>query len=92
MVAIPNVDMWVCATGARHSKSLERRSQRTATVFTGEAKIYTDVYISRESGEWWISNVDIWVGTRSVWHSKSLERRCKQQYVCFRAAIIQGVH
>ena len=32
-------------------------------MFTGEAKIYTDVYISRESGEWWISNVDIWVGT-----------------------------
>ena len=40
--------MWVCATGARHSKSLERRSQRTACS-RGEAKIYTDVYISREN-------------------------------------------
>ena len=29
--------MWVCATGARHSKSLERRSQRTACL-QGEAK------------------------------------------------------
>ena len=27
---MPNVDMWVCATGARHSKSLERRCRRTA--------------------------------------------------------------
>ena len=33
---IPNVDMWVCATGARHSKSLERRSQRTVCLW-GEA-------------------------------------------------------
>ena len=48
-------------------------------VYGGEAKIYTDVYISRESWEWWISNVDMWVGTGSAWHSKSLERRC--QYV-----------
>ena len=39
--------MLVCATGARHSKSLERRSQRTSCS-RGEAKIYTDVYISRE--------------------------------------------
>ena len=37
--------MWVCATGAWHSKSLERRSQRTACS-RGEAKINTDVYIS----------------------------------------------
>ena len=26
--SLPNVDMWVCATSARHSKSLERRCQR----------------------------------------------------------------
>ena len=30
MVDIPNLDVWVCATGARHSKSLKRRFPRTA--------------------------------------------------------------
>ena len=72
----PFIPMWVCATGAQHSNSLERRSQRTACL-RGEANIYTDVYISCESGEWWLSNVDMWVGTRSAWHSKSLEWRCQ---------------
>ena len=32
---MPNVDMWVCATGARHSKSLERRCPRTACLRRG---------------------------------------------------------
>ena len=31
------MDMWVCSTGTRHSKSLERRCQRTACL-RGEAK------------------------------------------------------
>ena len=69
---IPNVDMWVCATGARHSKSLERRGQRTACL-----RGFTLMCTFLVKAEWWMSNVDMWVGTRSAWHSKSLERRCQ---------------
>ena len=28
--------MWICATGARHSKSMERRSQRTGCLRAAE--------------------------------------------------------
>ena len=35
------VDMWVCATGARHSKSLERRCPRTACLRRGPKIIYS---------------------------------------------------
>ena len=38
---MPNVDMWVCATGARHSKSLERRCPRTACLRRGLKIIYS---------------------------------------------------
>ena len=38
---MPNVDMWVCATGARHSKSLERRCPRTACLRRGPKIIYS---------------------------------------------------
>ena len=38
---MPNVDMWVCATGARHSKSLERRCPRTACLQRGPKIIYS---------------------------------------------------
>ena len=33
--------MWVCATGARHSKSLERRCPRTACLWRGPKIIYS---------------------------------------------------
>ena len=33
--------MWVCATGARHSKSLERRCPRTACLRRGAIIIYS---------------------------------------------------
>ena len=33
--------MWVCATGARHSKSLERRFSRTACLRRGPENIYS---------------------------------------------------
>ena len=33
--------MWVCATGARHSKSLERRCPRTACLRRGPKIIYS---------------------------------------------------
>ena len=33
-----------------------------------------------------------WVGTRSTWHNKSVSNIVKEKYVCFQAAIIQGVH
>ena len=36
---IPNVDMWVGATGARHSKSLERRSQKKQRVYVGRLNV-----------------------------------------------------
>ena len=36
-----NVDMWVCATGARHSKSLERRCPRAACLRRGPKIIYS---------------------------------------------------
>ena len=88
LLLIPNVDMWVCATGARHSKSLERRSQRTACL-RGEAKIYTFL-VKAESGgcqTWICGYVRGALGTARVWSGV-----VKQQYVCFRAAIIQGVH
>ena len=38
---MPNVDMWVCAPGARHSKSLERRCPRTASLRRGPKIIYS---------------------------------------------------
>ena len=38
---MPNVDMWVRATGARHSKSLERRCPRTACLRQGPKIIYS---------------------------------------------------
>ena len=38
---VPNVDMWVCATGARHSKSLERRCPRTACLRRGPKITYS---------------------------------------------------
>ena len=41
LLYIPNVDMWVCATGARHSKSLERRCPRTACLRRGPKIIYS---------------------------------------------------
>ena len=41
LLLIPNVDMWVCATGARHSKSLERRCPRTACLWRGPKIIYS---------------------------------------------------
>ena len=34
-------DMWVCATGARHRKSLERRCPRTACLRRGPKIIYS---------------------------------------------------
>ena len=36
-----HVDMWVCATGAQHSKSLERRCPRTACLQWGSKIIYS---------------------------------------------------
>ena len=41
LLQIPNVDMWVCATGARHSKSLERRCPRTVCLRRGPKIIYS---------------------------------------------------
>ena len=41
LLSIPNVDMWVCATGARHTKSLERRCPRTACLRRGPKIIYS---------------------------------------------------
>ena len=38
---MPNVDMWVCATDAGHSKSLERRCPRTACLRRGPKIIYS---------------------------------------------------
>ena len=38
---MPNVDMWVCATGVRHSKSLEQRCPRTACLRQGPKIIYS---------------------------------------------------
>ena len=38
---MPNVDMWVCATGAGHSKSLERRCPRTSCLGRGPKIIYS---------------------------------------------------
>ena len=38
---MPNVDMWVYATGARHSKSLELRCPRTACLRRGPKIIYS---------------------------------------------------
>ena len=35
------MDMWVCATGARHTKSLERRRPRTACLRRGPKIIYS---------------------------------------------------
>ena len=81
------------ATGARHSKSLERRSQRTACS-RGEAKIYTDVCISREK----LRVVDTkreYVGTyeeRLAQQESGAASSNSSTYICFRAAIIQGVH
>ena len=37
---MPNVDIWVCATGARYSKSLERRCPRTACLRLGPKTTY----------------------------------------------------
>ena len=33
---LPNLEMWICATGARHSKRMERRSQRTVCLWAAE--------------------------------------------------------
>ena len=44
LVKIPNVDMWVCATGARHSKNLERRCPRTACLRRGPKIICSYLY------------------------------------------------
>ena len=41
LLLIPNVDVWVCATGARHRKSLERRCPRTACLRRGPKIIYS---------------------------------------------------
>ena len=38
---MPNVDMWVCATGAEHSKSLEWRCPRRACLRRGPKIIYS---------------------------------------------------
>ena len=47
---IPNVDMWVCATGAQHSKSLEWHCERTACLW-GEAKCTVCAFsVKAESG------------------------------------------
>ena len=44
LLYLPNVDMWVCATGARHSNSLERRCPRTAHLQRG-LKLYTAIIL-----------------------------------------------
>ena len=61
-------------------------------MFTGEAKIYTDVYISRESV------VDIKRGYMGRYEERLAQQESgaalsnSSTYICFRAAIIQGVH
>ena len=83
--------MWVCAMGARHNKSLERGSQRTACL-RGRLKVtlmYTFL-VKAESGgyqTWICGYVRGTLGTARVWSGV-----VKQQYLCLRAAIIQGVH
>ena len=56
--------MSVCATGARHSKSLERRSQRTALSRGGGGRRqkFTLMCTFLVKAEWWIPNVDIIMG------------------------------
>ena len=77
VAAVDTKRRYVGMCNGRSAQQESGTSKSKNSVFTGEVKIYTDVYISRESGEWWISNVGIWVGTRSAWHNKSLERRCQ---------------
>ena len=67
---ISNVDMWVSATGARFSKSLEQNYQRTACL-QGEAKSTMCAFLVKfESGgyQMWIYML---VGMMSAWHSKT---------------------
>ena len=81
--------MWVCAMGAWHSKSLERRSQRTACSRGGSLK-FTLMCKLRV------------VDTKREYVDRYEQRLAQQEsgatlsnsstYICFRAAIIHGVH
>ena len=71
--------MWVFPKGARHSKSLERRYQRTACLRGAKR---SGVYQT-----WICGEIRGALGTARVWNGVVTE-----QYVGFQAAIKQGVH
>ena len=80
--------MCVYATGARHSKGLERRCRRMACL-RGRLNVQCRFLVKAESGgyqTWICGSVRGALGTARVW-SGTVEN----QYVGFRVAIIQGV-
>ena len=61
-MAVDNVDMRVCATDARYSKSLEQRYQRTVYFLAADRILSICPTVFSLTVVLWMPNVGMWVG------------------------------